>query len=112
MIDHNMQVTTKDILNKTLLVLERDGWAQRENTTLDGRHCLVEAVRIGFLESCKEHNLNPLAYGFDWRPRYTAELSLRSHMTGPDGTLVHWNDNQDRTYHDVVNLINTALKYQ
>lgn len=90
----------KNVLNKALEVLERDGWCQGTAHDADGRHCALGAIQV----ATHSHVVINLPDGAAWR--------LRKAIGGPPGRIrgiAGWNDDPHRTYEDVVLVFKKAI---
>lgn len=73
------------------LLLEK-GWCQKIGTNAQGQHCIVGALDV----------VVPKAPGF-----YPAYDYLRSVLGS--NNLISWNDEPERTFDDVINLLDKAI---
>ena len=89
-----------DLIDKTIEVLERDGWCQFAMTNDEGRHCAVGALAVARLE---------LGLGYEETNHAENTMQMLLHeQTGHHIGVMPWNDDCARNVDDVIHLLKLA----
>lgn len=94
-------MAVKDLADKAIEVLERDGWCQGFLTNSQGQHCLLGAMN-------QAHYNDEVG---DFHQFYELRQAVSAHIyngTGDASSITLWNDTPGRTREDVIELLRRA----
>lgn len=95
----------EQVLEETISILQTDGWCQGVGQTTEGEHCLVDAMKL----ACTRVNpRSSLTGDLLWAKALNHVARSIPNNNDPTFWLPGWNDDDDRTYEDVVLAVKHA----
>jgi hypothetical protein len=88
----------KEVIKETLACLEADGWCQGVTHHYDGGHCLGGAIET----------VGPPDH-FSVFEEPSGFIGGNNLYLSPVSVIIRWNDDPDRTFEDVRNLLERAM---
>lgn len=100
-----MQSYARVVLNGTKRLLLKNGWCQGRTVNVDMNYCIIGAME----ETC--YILNMFNFDQSLLSLRKVESKMLEYVADRDKYLYlhEWNDEKDRTFEDVINLIDKVL---